>query len=674
MKIRLLMHHSIALGVLTCLLSLIGLVPAMAGETVDREAQIKQRLETAEQQAPYQVDDNAKVRKDYHLNREYAINYVLLKQAKEAREKEDYATAKQLYQRVLGLAPKNQYALAGLKALAREERQSQQLAKAKDLLAKQNIQAAQVIVHDVLLENPQHPLARQLNEEIGLAMGDSHAQLPQLKAKYDKPISLEFRNANIKMVFDALSRDTGINFILDKDIRPDMRANIHVKNVTIDEAIDTVIASNGLAKKVTAENTVIIFPRNALKLKAYEELLIRNFYLNNTKAKDVADMLKSMIKTKSIFVYERLNMLVIRDRPEVIHLAEKLVASMDLAEPEVMMEIEVLEVTRSRLQELGIEFPNQLSVLNGAEAVLTLEGLKSVNQSRIGVSPNPAINFKKTVGDLNLLSNPRIRVKNNDVAKVMVGDRIPVITTTSTPNVGITENVEYQSVGLKLEVEPHITLNNFVDIKVGLEVSTLGDKTVTNNGTTVYAIGSRTANTSLRLKDGETQVLAGLILDDDRRNISKLPGLGDIPLLGRLFSNNDDSKSKTEIVLAITPRVMGNIPLPSAQFTEYWSGTANYVTDKIKKGPVVNAGSTNSRNTKPSNAFGRLMEQRRQRESQFNNGTSAPTINPATVPPKPANLLPLGSQDLSGNKQQQEDVPATDKKTKSFIPDVEFLN
>jgi general secretion pathway protein D len=162
----------------------------------------------------------------------------------------------------------------------------------------------------------------------------------------------------------------------------------------------------------------------------------------------------------------------------------------------------------------------------------------------------------------------------------MVGDKVPIITTTSTANVGISESVTYLDVGLKLDVQPRITLDDFVNIKIELEVSSLGEKTVTKNGASVYSIGTRNASTQLRLKDGETQVLAGLISDDERKSASKLPGLGDIPLLGRLFANQEDKKTKTEIVLAITPRILSNISRPNAEISEYWSGTEVQINDR----------------------------------------------------------------------------------------------
>jgi general secretion pathway protein D len=350
----------------------------------------------------------------------------------------------------------------------------------------------------------------------------------------------------------------------------------------------------------------------------------------------------------------------------VIHIAEKLLAANDLADPEVMLDIEVLEVSRSRLQELGVEFPNRIGVnslipittVTSATGVvasstvntstqLTLEGLLNLNKGRFDVSPNPAVNFRKTTGDVNLLSNPRIRVRNNEKAKILVGDKVPIITTTSTANVGVTENVQYVDVGLKLDVEPRITADNFVNIKVGLEVSSLGERTTTRNGATVYTIGTRDADTILRLKDGETQVLAGLISDDERKNASKLPGLGDIPLLGRLFANQQDQKTKTEIVLAITPRIIANIVRPKAEVSEYWSGTDSVISDK----PVVSFPEGNAQLDSPDQApmsvQERMRERLRLRQQQNNANVQDPPVETPPVAPETPAVAPTVNPDGS---------------------------
>lgn len=191
--------------------------------------------------------------------------------------------------------------------------------------------------------------------------------------------------------------------------------------------------------------------------------------------------------------------------------------------------------------------------------------------------PALILNLKEQDDSTNLLANPRIRVKNREKAKIHIGDRVPVITTTAATGGGfVSESVNYLDVGLMLEVEPVVYLENEVGIKVGLEVSNIV-KEVTGSGNSsnslTYQIGTRTANTVLRLRDGETQVLAGLISDEDRKSASKVPGLGDFPVLGRLFSSHNDTKNKTEIVLLITPHVVRNITRPAADKTEFYSGS-----------------------------------------------------------------------------------------------------
>jgi general secretion pathway protein D len=171
------------------------------------------------------------------------------------------------------------------------------------------------------------------------------------------------------------------------------------------------------------------------------------------------------------------------------------------------------------------------------------------------VNPPVVVDLTATDADGKLLANPRIRVKNREKAKVHIGSRVPVVTTTSTANVGVSSSVSYLDVGLKLDVEPNIYLRDQVAIKVGLEVSNI-IREVNVNNTLAYEIGTRNTGTVLQLRDGETQILAGLINDEDRRTANKIPGLGDIPVLNRLFGTQRDTRTKTEIVLLITPRIV----------------------------------------------------------------------------------------------------------------------
>jgi general secretion pathway protein D len=384
------------------------------------------------------------------------------------------------------------------------------------------------------------------------------------------------------MVFEVLSRQTGINFIFDREVRADLKTTIFARDVSVEDAVDLILLPNQLEKKVLSENTVLVYPNTPAKQREYQDLVMKTFYLENADVKTTLNLVRTMLKTKDVFIDEKLNLLVMRDTPEVIRIAEKLIAAHDRAEPEVVLEIEVLEVARSRLTELGIKWPDQVSlgVIDTTGGALTLEDLRRDlgRSSTTTFSPSPSVTLtaRKTEGLTNLLSNPRVRVRNHEKARVLVGDRLPVISAVITPSTVTpitTESVTYLDVGLKLDIEPQVYLDGQVGIRVALEVSTASNQRTTANGTTVYDIGTRNASTALRLADGETQMLMGLIRDDDRTSAAKVPGLGDLPVLGRLFSNNLDDRQKTEIILSITPRVVRNVRRADAQVAEFWSGT-----------------------------------------------------------------------------------------------------
>ena len=187
------------------------------------------------------------------------------------------------------------------------------------------------------------------------------------------------------------------------------------------------------------------------------------------------------------------------------------------------------------------------------------------------------LNLKKTDSDTTMLANPNIRVKDREKAKIHIGQRLPVLTTVSTAGVGSSESVNYIDVGLKLDVEPNIRLDDQVDMKVDLEVSSVIQTITSSSGSQVYELGTRNASTKLRLKDGETQILAGLLQNNETSAVNKVPGLGDVPLLGRLFSNDNRDKSKTELVLLITPHIVRNVTRPDAIYSEFPSGTESVI-------------------------------------------------------------------------------------------------
>ena len=433
------------------------------------------------------------------------------------------------------------------------------------------------------LEAPPAPVAgKPAAATATTAVGERRTQPggeSMLSVAYRKPLSIEFKDVSLKQVFEVISRSSGLNFLFDKDVKVDQKVNVFLKNSTIESVVYYTLLTNQLEQQVLNDNTILVFPNTSSKIKDYQEMVVRTFHLTNADAKVVANTLKTIVKTRDMVVDDKLNMLIVRDSPEGVRLAAKLVALHDVAEPEVMLEVEVLEVKRNKLMDLGIQWPDSLALSplpSANSGILTLRDLRGLNGSTIAAGIGATtINARKQDADANILANPRIRARNHEKAKILIGDRLPIITTTSTATGFAAESVSYIDVGLKLDVEPSVHLNNDVAIKIALEVSSIVNQVTTKSGSIAYQIGTRTASTVLRLKDGETQVLAGLINDEDRRTARKVPGLGELPVIGRLFGSTLDESQKTEIVLSITPHLVRNIERPSGEQSEFQSGTEN---------------------------------------------------------------------------------------------------
>ncbi len=510
--------------------------------------------------------------------------YTLLQQAEQARQQQRWIDAEAHYRRVLELDSQNQRAQEGLRQTANASRHQDMVHRAQALFETGDTEAAQLMVRAVLAEEAGNAQARQLYQQIEQARMDKISSPPQIKAAFSKPITLEFKDVPIRAVFEFIAKSADINFTYDQELRTDLRTSLYLRNTPLQDAIDVILASNQLGKKVLNDNTLLIYPLS--RSQEYQELYVRSFYLSNTEAKKAMNMIKTVLKTKDLYIDEKLNTLVMRDTPEAIRTAEKLIISQDLAEPEVVLEVEVLEINRRSLEAIGIRYPTSVSVgvqgrdtVNGSTTLtpgkLTVRELSNFN-SEYGVfsisDPVLALNLLQQDTDTNLLANPRIRVKNREKAKIHVGDRIPVLTSIANSTGFVSQSVTYIEVGIKLDVEPTILLNDQVSIKVGLEVSNQTDKITTSSGTVTYTIGTRNANTMLRLKNGETQVLAGLLRDDEQRTANRVPNLSKLPLIGGLFKDRTTDRSKKEIALLVTPRIISNITPAEALYTAFPAG------------------------------------------------------------------------------------------------------
>ena len=422
----------------------------------------------------------------------------------------------------------------------------------------------------------------------------------ELNLKSNKPITLKFKDAKIKEVFNIIAQLSGINFIFDEGLK-DQNISVYLENATFQQALEIICGINKLSKKVLNESTIIIYTKNPEKTKQYEELFVQTFYLNKLDAKKAVNLIRTMLQVKKIYVNEEMNALVIRDTPDVIEVAQKILDANDVPDAELVLEVEVIEISKKNVENFGLALSryavSTAAAAEGSSSFLsdvlvpptstTAATTTSTNTSNLlnlfrwrGFNgfltvPNATFNFGKTLANGETLANPKIRVKNREKAKFNVGTRVPITTTSSPTGGGVSVNVQYVDVGVKVNAEPNIQLNNEVSIKLSLEVSSiLSRENVggSESATTVVTIGTRNLDTVLSLKDGETSIIGGLIQDTKSKSKQKIMLLGDIPLIGPLLSSNNNENSKSELILAITPRIVRGITVPEGDVAAFWSG------------------------------------------------------------------------------------------------------
>ena len=582
-------------------------------------------------QAVVREPRNVSYRLDFEERRESAVQ-TLITDADAARRAGAFDVAGGNYLRVLNLDPANDRARHGLAGIEGDKRHAASVELARKDLERKDYDAADEKLRGILNEDPGYGPAQELTAAVNAARG-SVTVAPHLQTRDNRKVTLQLRDAPTKMVFEVLQRETGINFVLDKDVKSDGKTSIFVQDVPVEQAIDLVLEQNQLARQILAANMVLIYPNTTAKQKDYEQQIVRTFYLTNAAPKDAESMLKTVLGAKTLYIDERANVVVMRDTPDAIRMAEKLVASVDVAEPEVMLEVEVLEISRSRIQDLGIQYPSSATFTPGSLAAastgvattggLLLSDLGHQSSKTISVSSlSVTVNALKQAGRVNTLASPRIRARNKEKAKILIGQREPVITNSVTPTAAgtpvVTGSVQYLDVGLTLEVQPTVYRDSDVAIKVNLEVSNILKQVQTTSGTIAYEIGTRNANTLLRLKDGETQILAGLIQDTDTRTANSIPLIGEIPILSHLFGTNHSDREKDEIVLSITPHIIRMQSRPAPDATEFWYGNES----RTHIGPYTSDYGSSNRAQPP--------------------GTQGQSIPPAVAPPTAPVVLPPG--------------------------------
>ncbi len=503
------------------------------------------------------------------------------KQAEEAWERGDFAQLASITQALEAYDPQNDRLQQAYQRIEIAKAHAAILEEIESLQGQGEIKEDWVLtqLEKILHENPAHPKARVYYHQLNTKKQKKQQAEKNKKLAFNKPVSMEFRDVDIRQIFEAVAKMTKVNFILDKDIPKNQKATIFVNDMLFNDALDLLLQSNKLAKKVLSDQAVLIYVNDPLRKRKYKDLSVRQFTLNYADPKHISNVLRNMLGINFMEVDDRLNTIIIKESDEVLDLAAQVIQAQDHPDPEVMLEVQLLEVKRSYLRDLGINPPNGISLPVPANEVLTIRDLK-VAGNDIVVNGVPSAIFNESNGNVSLLANPRIRVRNRDIANIHIGERVPVFTSNVASTGVATQNVQYIDTGVKLEVSPTISSTRDVTIKLKLDVSSIGDRVTATAGdseSSAFVIGTRETTTTLRLHDGQTQVLAGLIDDQDRQNATGFPGLTKLPILGRLFSVETKDQVKTEIILSITPHIVLEAPSQRYEETNLWIGTESDV-------------------------------------------------------------------------------------------------
>ncbi|MBW3565023.1 MAG: hypothetical protein KY459_09885 [Acidobacteria bacterium] len=413
---------------------------------------------------------------------------------------------------------------------------------------------------------------------------------PILNPASNQPISLSFpRETPVKDIYRALGSAFGINIMFDQRL-PDDNISIELRDVTAQEALERVMQASTHFYKVLDEQTILVIPDNANTRREYEDLVIRTFYLSNGDAEQVQNIVRTMLEARHVFALKAMNAITIRDTADRVLIAEKIIEANDKAQAEVVVQVELLQIDASKLREIGLDLSaDSISAGLSNEAgtaitALPLGGFRDLTSGNWSLTvPTVTYNLMKTSGQATLLAKPQLRISEGQSATLLIGQQVPIAVTTynaiaQQPGTGQVfappTSFQYRDVGIKITIEPRVHHNREITLKLSVEVSNIAEQGTGDQPT----FGTRSIESTIRLKDGETNFLAGLIRRDEADSDQDIPFLSDLPLIGRLFSNSSARSQATDLVLTMTPHIIRIPDITEEDLAPMWVGTQTNLT------------------------------------------------------------------------------------------------
>jgi general secretion pathway protein D len=512
------------------------------------------------------------------------ITSAALRDARRAEERQDYDVAVIEYTRAVQKDPNNVSARTGLER-ARVRASQDHFTRARRHAANRRLEEA-VTEYKLAAElNPDNPVVAQ---ELEQTQNQLRAQVlinrdgkTELEALVDRmkdqrlpgldveaaplPDELTFRDASNQLIIRALAKMANVNVIFDPAFRP-APLSIEIRNQTFAEALQSITASTQNFYRATAPRTITIVPDTPAKRREYEEDIVRTFYLSNADLKETMDLLRIVIDARRIGGMQGTNAITITDTAERVEAAGRLISMIDKARPEVLIDVELLEVSRTRLAEYGLQFASPgSSGISGTADVnktgMTLNDLKNLSGSQVLMTNLPALYYRliKEDGSGRVLANPQLRAQVGMTAQAQFGEEVPIPVTTFSPIAtgGVAQqpitSFNYRNIGVNIDITPRTHMNNDVTLALSIAVTSISG--VAGFGG-LPTFGNRQIKTTIRLRDGETNMLAGLIRDDERKVRDGIPGLSDIPGVGRFFGHSRDERNQTDVILMLTPHIV----------------------------------------------------------------------------------------------------------------------
>jgi general secretion pathway protein D len=382
-----------------------------------------------------------------------------------------------------------------------------------------------------------------------------------------QPLGLVFRGASLREAYLALGRAAGVNITFDPSFQ-DTTVSLDLKDVGFEQALNALDAAGRTFHRVVDRKVLNIVPDTATKRREYEQQVVKTIFLSNADLKETIDLLRVVLGARRVAPVPGANALTINDTPDKVAAAERIVDAVDKRRAEIVVDVQILEVSRDKLKEYGIYLTSGLDAA-GTQGIASgifpnpdiknpTEGPYDKDNLVVTSLPGAVLRLLESDTSTRLLANPQLRVSEGETAQARFGDQVPVPVTTFTAIAtgGIAQqpitSFEYKNVGVNIDITPRAHHDDEVSLALKLEISAVGAAGYQGLPT----FNSRTVNSTIRLRDGETNILAGLILDNERRGLTGVPGLASVPFLGRLFAKNRDEAQQTDIVMTLTPHLI----------------------------------------------------------------------------------------------------------------------